>query len=220
MPSNSPRGVVVNNRAIRFTAIIFLFAGLQPAMAQDADTPAQLAVIDLRPEEEKEGSALSPLRGKCNQDVFRVADVASDPLKVDVLEEDLARLEGMNGTLTVLNWSIYYNKQVQKSGSLFESVGIQGYAIPGKKKERHAGSKCSRQESAGGWYQGSELTSVYFPLISEFEGTFRGKPISVRVVYSPRTKLPGTFSGEYADTEALLEAVHQTAEAVSAAALR
>ena len=210
----------MNDRAIRFIAACVLFGVLPPLMAQEADTPAQLAVIDLRPKEEKEGSALSPLSGKCNEDVFRIADVASDPLKVDVLKEDLARLDGMNGTLTVLNWSIYYNKQVQKSGSFFESVGVQGYNVPGKKKERHAGSKCPRKESAGGWYQGSELTSVYFPLVSEFEGTFRGKPLSVRVVYSPRVKLAGKFEGDTIDTEALLDAVHQTAEAVSAAALR
>jgi hypothetical protein len=210
----------MNHRAIRFISTLLLSGAFPPAMAQEADTPAQLAVIDLRPREEKEGSALSPLSGKCNEDVFRIADVASDPLKVDVLKEDLARLDGMNGTLTVLNWSIYYNKQVQKSGSIFESVGIQGYNVPGKKKERHAGSKCSRKESAGGWYQGSELSSVYFPLVSEFEGTFRGKPLSVRVVYSPRVKLAGKFEGDTTDTEALLDAVHQTAEAVSAAALR
>jgi hypothetical protein len=210
----------MNHRANRFLSALLLFAALPPVMAQEADTPAQLVVIDLRPKEEKEGSALSPLSGKCNEDVFRIADVASDPLKVDVLKEDLARLDGMNGTLTVLNWSIYYNKQVQKSGSIFESVGIQGYNVPGKKKERHAGSKCSRKESAGGWYQGSELSSVYFPLISEFEGTFRGKPVSVRAVYSPRVKLAGKFEGDTTDTEALLDAVHQTAEAVSAAALR
>jgi len=203
--------------AIRFTATLLLITGLQPAMAQDADTTQTLVVIDLRPKEEKEGNALLPLSGKCNEDVFRIADVASDPMKVDLLKQDLEPLLGTSGkTLTVLNWSIYYNKQIQKTGSMFESVGIQGYSVPGKKKERHAGSKCSKKESAGGWYQGSELSSVYFPLISEFEGTFGGKPLSVRVVYSPTAKLPGKFEGESADTEALVDAVHKTADALTA----
>ena len=202
--------------AIRFTAALLLSVVLQPVTAQDADPAQALAVIDLRPSEEKDGSALVPLSGKCNEEVFRIADVASDPMKVDLLKQDLEPLLGTSGkTLTVLNWSIYYNKQVQKTGSMLESVGIQGYSVPGKKKERHAGSKCSKKESAGGWYQASELSSVYFPLISEFEGTYGGKPLRVRVVHSPTVKLPGKFQGESADTEALVEAVHKTAEALA-----
>jgi len=189
------------------------------AMTAFAQEPG-LVVIDLRPKEEKDGFGLAPLTGKCNQDVFRIADVASDPLKVDVLKEDLSQLNGMAGTLTVLNWSIYYNKQVQGGGTKLQNVGIQGYSLPGKKNERRAGSKCSRKESAGGWYQGGELSSVYFPLVSEFEGTFGGKPVSLRVVYSPQQKLPGKFEGEALDKEALLEAVHQTSAAIATAALQ
>jgi hypothetical protein len=206
-------------RSLRFLLLAALVSTPLAAVGQ----ATELVVIDLRPDEEKSGHALMPLAGKCNKDVFRIADVASDPTKLAALTEHLRTALGETAagkTLTVLNWSIYYNKQVQKSGSIFESVGIQGYNVPGKKKERHAGSKCSRKESAGGWYQGSELSSVYFPLVSEFQGTFRGKPLSVRVVYSPRVKLAGKFEGDTTDTEALLDAVHQTAEAVSAAALR
>jgi hypothetical protein len=44
--------------------------------------------------------------------------------------------------------------------------------------------------------------------------------VNVRVVYSPRSKLPGKFEGEAADAEALLEAVHQTSEAVATAILQ
>lgn len=205
-------------RATRFTAALFLL-NLQPLMAQDADTPS-LVVIDLRPAEEKEGNGLTPLTGKCNDDVYRIADVASDPLKVDVLKEDLAPLVGMNGTLAVLNWSVYYNKQVQKGGGGFRGVGVQGYSIPTKDEKKRAGSKCSRKESAGGWYEAREITSSYFPLISEFTGTFGGKPLNVRVVHSPTRKLPGAFEGEAADTEALLEVLHKTSEAVATAALQ
>jgi hypothetical protein len=208
----------MKHRALPLLAILSLMSVLS-ASAQDADTPSQLVVIDLRPKEEKEGFGLAPLTGRCNAEVFRIADVASDPLKVEVLKEDLSPLLGPAGkTLTVLNWSIYYNKQVQQSGSMFESVGIQGYSVPGKKKERRPGSKCSRRESAGGWYEGGEVTSVYFPLVSEFEGTYGGKAISVRVVHSPSRKLAGEFKGAVEDTEALMGAIHATSEAVAGAA--
>jgi hypothetical protein len=207
----------LNNHAHRFIGTLTLLLFLQPSLAQDAAPAQKLVVIDLRPQEEKDGNGLLPLTGKCNKEVFRIADVASDPLKVEVLKSDL--LDRMNvvdvdKTLTVLNWSIYYNKQVQKSGGLFQSVGIQGYDVPPNEKSKKPGSICSRKESAGGWYEGKEVTSVYFPLISEFTGTFGGKPINVRVLYSPQSKLPGKFEGDKVDTEALLKTIHDTAEAV------
>ena len=170
-----------------------------------------MVVIDLRPKEEKEGFGLAELSGKCNKDVFRIPDVASDPLKVEILKADLTQMLTVDTggkTLTVLNWSVYYNKQTQGGGGMLDSVGIQGYSVPGKKKEKHPGSKCSRKESAGGWYEGAELHSVYFPLISEFSGTYGGHPVKIRIVYSPETKLTGKFEGGEDDTRVLLELVH------------
>jgi hypothetical protein len=193
-------------------SILPLLAGM--VHAQDEDP--KIVVIDLRPAEEKEGTGLRELDGKCNEDVYRIADVASDPLKVEVLREDLSQLRlSAPKTLTVLDWSIYYNKQVQKSGSALRSVGIQGYSIPGSKKERRAGSRCTRRDSAGGWYEGAELHSVYFPLISEFMGTYGGRPVNVRIVYSPTTRLTGKFEGAKDDTQVLLELVHQTSEQIN-----
>lgn len=206
-------------RATRILGLLSLIAATPPAMPQEEDKP--LVVIDLRPAEETEGSSLAPLDGKCNDDVFRIPDVASDPLKVDILKADLEPLLGTAGkTLTVLNWSIYYNKQVHKEGGLLRGIGVQGYSVPTKDDKKRAGSKCSQKESAGGWYQAKEITSVYFPLVSEFTGTFGGKPLRVRVVYSPTRKLPGKFEGDAADIEALVAAVHQTSEAVASAMLQ
>ena len=195
------------------TAALAAFAQLTLAQEEGKS----LVVIDLRPSEEKEGSGVVPLSGKCNENVFRIADVASDPMKVEILKQDLDPALGSSGkTLTVLNWSIYYNKQVQKTGGgLLQGIGVQGYSIPTKEDEKKkAGSKCSQKESAGGWYQAKELESVYFPLVSEFQGTFGGKPLSVRVVYSPHHKLEGKFAGDAGDAEALLDTVHKTSEAV------
>jgi hypothetical protein len=205
------------SRVAASLVIVSALIGALPVTAQDSE-PKELVVIDLRPAEEKEGSALAELSGKCNKSVYRVADVATDPLKLELLKNDLAQVLGTEGkTLTVLNWSIYYNKQIQKSGGGLSSVGIGGYNIPGKKEEKKAGSSCTRRDSAGGWYQANELDGSYFPLISEFEGTFAGKAVHARVVYSPQKKLAGKFAGDPADTDALLEAVHKTSEAVATA---
>ncbi len=202
----------------RLFGSLCLLSFLPPLPAQEAAAPAELVVIDIRPKEEKEGSALTELSGKCNEDVFRIADVASGPLKVDVLEDALTQMlaeVGGRKTLTVLNWSIYYNKQVQQKGGGLGGFGVQGYSLPGKKKERRAGSKCPRKESAGGWYEANEIHSTFFPLVSEFEGTFAGKPLKVRIVHSPRTKIEGSFSGAANDMQELLDTVRETAEAVA-----
>jgi hypothetical protein len=192
------------------------FFVLQPVQADE------LVAIDLRPKEEKDGLGLIALSGKCNKDVFRIADVATDPVKVELLRAGLAEQLGLASdgkTLTVLNWSVYYNKQTH-GGSLLDSVGIQGYSIPGKKKEGGAGSKCSQKESAGGWYEGSEVTTTVPPIISEFTGTYGGKPFNVRVVHSVRRKIDGKFKGAADDTEELLKTVSATAEALAAAIVK
>jgi hypothetical protein len=205
----------------KFAAAMTLLAILSPVLAQEPEQKP-LMVIDLRPKEEREGFGLSALEGKCNKDVFRIPDVAADPVKVEMLKADLTEQMAFTAdgkTLTVLNWSIYYNKQVQGGGKgMLESVGIQGYSVPTKgEKKRLPGSKCSKKESAGGWYEGKESTTSYFPLVSEFTGTYAGKPLNVRVVHSPGRKLEGKFQGDPNDTEALIEAVHKTSEAVIAA---
>ena len=120
-------------------------------------------------------------------------------------------------TLMVLNWSIYYNKQTKHSGPKLSDIGIQGYGIPGKKKEKELGSKCSREESAGGWFADGDVTTTAPPLVSEFSGTFGGKPYNIRVVHSPRRKIEGKFMGSDDDTRELIETVHKTAEALATA---
>jgi hypothetical protein len=209
----------VDRRVTRFIASLLLLAFQQAVPAQEA-AAQELVVIDLRPKEEKDGLGLTELSGKCNKDVFRIADVASDPVKVEALRSALAQQLGLASdgkTLTVLNWSVYYNMQVPKGGkSMLESVGIQGYAIPTKKKEAKVGSKCSKAESAGGWYQRSDVTHGWPPIVSEFSGTYAGKPYDVRVVHSIRREIEGKFEGSEKDTEELLETVNETAEALAA----
>ena len=208
----------MNKPIARLFALLGIVAFQQPLPAQEASSQ-ELVVIDLRPKEEKDGLGLTELSGKCNKDVFRIADVASDPMKVEVLRANLAEQLGLASdgkTLTVLNWSVYYNKQ-KSGGSLLDGVGIQGYDIPGKKKEGGSGSKCSQKESAGGWYQGSEVTTIVPPIISEFAGMYGGKPYNVRVVHSVRRKIEGKFKGAEDDTEELLKTVSKTAEALAAA---
>jgi hypothetical protein len=209
----------MNKTLTRLIAPLFLMALHSPLPAQEASSQ-ELVAIDLRPKEEKDGLGLTALSGKCNKDVFRIADVASDPVKVEALRADLGQQLGLASdgkTLTVLNWSLYYNKQAPHGGSMLKGVGIQGYTLPAKTKEAQVGSKCSQKESAGGWFQRSDVTTGWPPIVSEFSGTYGGKPFNVRVVHSVHREIEGKFAGATRDTEELLETVSQTAEALAAA---
>lgn len=192
----------------------------QQALPADEPAAKELVVIDLRPQEEKDGLGLLPLSGKCNKDVSRIADVASDPVKTEALRAALAQQLGLASdgkTLTVLNWSIYYNEQNPSGGSKVKNVGIQGFNIPTKTKEAKVGSKCSQKESGGGWFERKDVTTGWPPLVSEFSGMYAGKPFSIRVVHSVRREIEGKFEGGARDTEDLLETVNETAEALATA---
>ena len=206
--------------SIRVLASIGFLAFMQALPAEQPDKSVELKVIDLRPQEERDGVGLTELAGKCNKDVYRIADVASDPLKVEALRVALARQMGLASdekTLMVLNWSIFYNRQAEHGGVNLSNIGIQGYGIPGKKKEKEMGSKCSREESAGGWYAHGDVTTTGSPLVSEFSGTFGGKPYNIRVVHSPRRKIEGKFMGAENDTRELVATIEKTAEALATA---
>ena len=203
----------------RFSSALALVALFSPLIAKEGPGDHALVVIDLRPREEREGTGLAPLTGKCNEDVYRIADVASIPLKVAALKSALSGQLGSAGegkTLTVLNWTVYYNKQLEGGEPWAKIVGVGGFPIPGKDQGKLPGSKCSRQQSAGGWFERSEVTGKYSPLVSVFEGTFAGTPVAVRIVHSPRRKLEGKFKGGATDSQAVLDCVHETADALSA----
>src|SRR4029434_6384531 len=76
-PTAASRGVRMNTR---FLAVLLSLGTQGPVMSQEGATSGDLVVIDLRPKEEREGFGLAALDGKCNEDVFRIPDVASDPL--------------------------------------------------------------------------------------------------------------------------------------------
>ena len=203
-------------RARQFSAAILLLACLTPVTAQDRAAARALVVIDLRPAEERTGTGLSPLTGICNENVYSVADSASQPLKVDALQSELEKALGDTGagkTLTVLNWTIYYNKQMYGRHPFTKYVPV-AVALPGLgPRHDRPGSACLRQATEGGWFDRSEVIGNDSPLISEFKGTYAGMPLAVRIVHSPQRKL-GQFTGNPGDARAVLDAVHETAAAL------
>lgn len=205
--------------AIRSAAALAILACCSATLAQERARNHALVVIDLRPQEERKGSGLTPLSGSCNEDVYLVADSASKPAKMAVLQAELSKQLGRAGdgkTLTVLNWTIYYSKQLYGGQPGARIVPAGGVSFQGSHQDAYPGSKCARQESTGGWFDGSEVTGRHPPLVSVLEGTFAGHPVGVRIVYSPQRKLEEKFKGELIDSLAVLAAVRETAGALAA----
>jgi hypothetical protein len=204
-------------QATRLSAACVLLACFSQVMAQERAADHAVVVIDLRPKEEREGTGISPVPGKCNEDMYRIADSASNPSKVAALQSELAaqlRGAGAGKTLTVLNWTIYFNRL--DSERWLRIVPVQGIPLPGSHQAKIPAGKCSRQESAGGWFDPSEVTGKYLPLVSVLKVTFAGTPLGVRIVHSPQSILDGQFTGGAADSQAVLDAVHKTAAALVA----
>lgn len=177
-------------------------------------TAADLAVVDSRPEEDKENGMVTQNAMSCSFPVRRVGDDATSPSKVKVLEADLEQRPDLaidGKTLEITSWAIYQNRQ---AGMRYKSSGLLPYLLATEEDKKKMGARCKRHKTKVAWYDGSEVTTIVHPLISEFQGIYDGRPIAVRIVFSPQKDLKGKFEGDPADTEAALQAIHKTVEAL------
>ena len=194
-------------------------ACLQPVLAQEDIKP--LVVIDLRPSEEKEGNGLLPLAGQVQQGRLPHRRRGHRPAqggRAQVRSRPRpSATPAVARRFTVLDWSIYYNQQVQKSGGLLDSVGIQGYDMPAKDKSKKPGSICSQQGIRRRLVQGRRSSPAVLPAdLGVHRHLCRQARHRAHGVFAAR-QARGKFQGDPGDTEALLDAIHKTSEAVIAA---
>ena len=116
----------------------------------------------------------------------------------------------------MLNWTVYYNKQLEGGQPWAKIVGVGGIPIPGKNPDKFPGSKCLRGGVRGRSVRAQRGHRQIFSAVSVFEGTYAGTPVAVRIVHSPKRKHQGKFTGGAADSRAVLDCVHETAEALIA----
>ncbi len=76
----------MNKLVTRLIASLFLVRIPAAAPAQEAASPRSSWSSTCGRRKRRTGLGLLPQSGKCNKDVFRIADVASDPLKVEALQ--------------------------------------------------------------------------------------------------------------------------------------
>ena len=148
---------------------------------------AGFTLIDNRPADDKTSETLSLLVTSCDYAIYRLGDDKTVPSKFVLLKQDLAEAIGgqLQGTTVTLNrYRIFLNSGAAlRKTTLTPSEGYPGIIpsiIAGM------GSNCSKEETTGGWYAASEVTTPNSPLIIEIESTIEGKSYAIRTVSSPK----------------------------------
>jgi hypothetical protein len=185
------------------------------AIAEEARAQAPIRLVDSRPDSDRQYELMKRTRQRknCDVGVERLADEASSPSRISALEAELAKQPAAalaGHTLTITSWALYYNRQA----ALERNYGMAGVLDP----TARMGSRCPKDQSGPGWYEGKEVNGTESPIISEFTGDLDGQPIQVRVIQQSSVHLSGKFKGKPEDTAAVLDAVRKTAAAIVDAA--
>lgn len=177
-----------------------LAASAQPTIA----APGRLTVLDERPAEARRTHSLSIWVTDCNYAVRSLGDdrFASDRLAR--LESDLVSALGdaLDGQrLVVRSYAIYLNRRgVNEAGAVQAGFGggiiagaIASQISPGGNAPVSLRPKCEEERMRGGWFQTSELTNNFSPLVTELDVSLGEEAYSVRSVLSPAVELATTI---------------------------
>ncbi len=196
----------------KLTAALVVTLNLSACLSQTAIMPKEeiyqsqnpWTVIDQRAEAEKEDHFLSLFAHSCDYGIKQVGDERTSPPRIAILRADLSRELGDAGnkTISIQHYVIYFNKGLAllKSGPF--SGGLIGQ---GEIAHRQA---CKKEDTTAGWFDPSEVSTPFSPIIVEISATMGDRPLVVRSVYSPNGELNGAF-GEPEEASALFAAMRQ-----------
>ncbi|MBV9993229.1 MAG: hypothetical protein JOZ72_18300 [Alphaproteobacteria bacterium] len=153
---------------------------------QERAPDASFTITDARPEKDKTSEVLSYWATACDYGIYRIGDERTVPPKLVFLRRNLedalgARLKG--AALTVTRYRVHINSRAQLRNQL---NGMYTGVVPAMLDA--AGNGCTKDETSGGWFDASEVTTAFPPAIVEIEAAMAGKTYSVRAVYSTEGK--------------------------------
>lgn len=200
----------------RHMTILASFLAFLPASAWAQGEPAPVVenftVVDQRVDAEKKQKILSLIITSCDYGVYRLGDKKA-PGRFDALHDDLARLKGAalaGKSLQVSRYNIYFNNAATLRGMV--GAQYQGVLMDWLKEK---GTHCPREKTSGGWFDASELTAPFPPLIVDLETTLDGVSRTVRVVHTPSLVTMGAFKKPEEQAE-VTAAMRKAAEALAA----
>lgn len=149
-------------------------------------------IVDARPDIEKKSEFLSLLITQCDYGIRRIGDEVTRPSRIELLQSDLSQAlgQGIHGkSLRLTHYTIFLNMGATLRRNTYgTNSGLVTSIMEGM------GSRCSREQTSGGWYASSELTAPYSPIIIEISVLVDGVEKSIRMVYSPAKELDMKFS--------------------------
>lgn len=215
------RSLNLGSRRTAFAAILMIATQLSlvgcvrsnPAISSDFHEPpsaTDLKLIDDRPAEDKTSETLSYLVTSCDYAIYRVGDEMTIPSKLVLLKRDLK--EAANGqlvgqTVTLNRYRIFLNSGAALRKVTFSQGGGDPGLIPSLLSRM--GSNCSKEETKGGWYAASEVSTTNSPFIVEIKVLIGGKLYSSRTVYSPKTEVNYFHLGDPEQAHEVFAAIHQ-----------
>jgi hypothetical protein len=185
----------------------------QPTMTgvQVAPNPSsQFELADLRPPKDRKTKRLSSMILDCNFNVFSVGDEGYGKLKVGAnrlpkLEAYLMQRFGASlagHRLEVTDYWLAINGAAGGKEYALKSALGGGVLAPALADGATRRPKCSREKMKAGWFESSEITNNFTPLVVDFKARLDGDAILVRTVKSPSRDLSsGMFWIEYSSED-------------------
>lgn len=200
------RSAHVTSFALAMGLLALSACATKPAVLEgfkDRPSPVNFKVIDARPASDKTSERLSPWITSCTYEIHSIGDEQTVPSKLTILQRDLEDALGdklKNAVMTVTQYRIFYNNRALMVGE----VG-KGYTGLVPDLMTHAGDRCSKEDTGGGWYEASEVTTQFSPFVVQIQATLDGKTYSARTVFSTRD----SYVGMGGPSNYFFEVIHQ-----------
>jgi hypothetical protein len=162
----------------------------EAAPAAAAVTPVSLTIQDQRDPKETKQKILSLMITSCDYGVYRLGEKKA-PGRFEALRKDLLELKGAalaGKSFTISRYNIYFNNAIPLRGMTFSQFGG---ALFDMLKEK--GVNCPKEKTGPGWFELSEVTGPFSPLIVDFDASLDGIAHHVRVVHTPSLAMFGSF---------------------------
>ena len=157
------------------------------------------SIVDKREKKDSKTETISYLVTSCDYAIDRIGDEVTSPNRLNLLRSDLEQeISNLlkDSKLIVNKYTIHINTGAYYRGVTFSGTGG---LIPSLMEKM--GSSCKESETSEGWYDKTEITTPYSPVIVQLNVSFNGREIKLRNVYSPTKEFMNKYDDPVSSTE-------------------
>lgn len=153
---------------------------------RDRPSAISLNIVDERPSEDKTSDIGSVWATSCDLSIYRLADEATVPSRLVLLQRDLEDSLGKQlagRTIRITRYRIFINKgEAARAMDPAQNSPVGALVAAVAKPSEDT---CGLKNPVGGRYNKSEVTTGYSPIIVEITTRMNSSEYRVRSVYSP-----------------------------------